>query len=208
MIPTTTTTSLIFLLLLHLTGCHRPPKAGKPPPVTPPGKLDIGFIMDISAATSRANFDRAVKLMRQFANHVSVSSGTSRFALLSINTTGKVQEHFLFNQIVNRECLLREIRKFSHTYMRIFTTYSFDFGVSLRRGLKILRSGSNQVLDQRSVYFLLTDSPSRLDAAVKEGGEEGGKEGTDSSSSFELYTVLLGDQKAAAMKNSSASIFR
>ena len=96
--------------------------------------------------------------------------------------------------------------------MRIFTTYSFDFGVSLQRGLKILRSGSNQVLDQRNVYFLLTDSPSRLDAASKEGGKEGGQEGdnrgTDSSSSFELHTVLLGEQNAAAMKNSSASIFR
>ena len=154
-------TSVFILIISHLTRYNNA-VARITKPVPP--KLDIGFIMDFTPRNNSQTFiRRSLKLMGEFANHLSVSPGTTRFAVVALKDA-KVNTHFLFQDCVNRECLLKNINKLykvksSSANKRIQTG---KFRRFLKKGIGVLRSSSNLVSDQRCITLILTSSSSIL----------------------------------------------
>ena len=92
--------SLGIIFLIQSTTCGRP------------SKVDVGFIVDVSSYMTKEDIRSAYEMIGKLANHLSISSGTTRFAIITVNNR-RVERQFLFKDIVNRECLMREIGEIS-----------------------------------------------------------------------------------------------
>lgn len=179
-----------FLLAAVLI-CTSPSTSSRPP------KIDLGVIVDTSAYMTNSTFNTAVQLIKNFANHLSISPSSTRVGVYTISN--ELVERFPFNKYVNRECLLAGIKVLSmKNRTLLFENRTMQIPIKSRQfyenrttellheGLSTLKRKSTEVFGQRRIFIFVTTSRIQMLKL---------KEKTIKSRDNDVYTILIGTNR-------------
>ncbi|XP_066919000.1 uncharacterized protein [Clytia hemisphaerica] len=116
---------------------------------SPPGPVELIFIIDKSGSIGRKNFALSLKFVQELTRFFSISPSTTRVAAISYSTS--VRTEFQFNNYLNRECLTSAIRRIRYTAGATAT------GPALQQAITLFQSARRSA---KKVVFLLTDGKS------------------------------------------------
>uniref|UniRef100_A0A7M5V391 VWFA domain-containing protein n=2 Tax=Clytia hemisphaerica TaxID=252671 RepID=A0A7M5V391_9CNID len=114
-------------------------------------KIDLVFIIDESEGMSEKDLQTAVKTTFKLLKHFSISPGTTRVGLYTVGENFK--KHFQFRDHVNRECVMKNIRKLVlKTSQR-----NENFTENLRTGIDEIKEKHTDIEGQRRIYLYITN---------------------------------------------------
>jgi len=156
---------------------RRPTKDGRPE------KIDLTFIVDESERMGEENLRNSVKIILKLLKHFSISPGTTRVGLYTVGN--KWKKHFEFRDHVNRECLMKSLKKI---IFKLRGSNREKYVHFLRTGLAKLKEKHTDIEGQRRIYLYLTNNAD--DKKLLEGELELNLE--------DEFTILLFEEEHAS----------
>ncbi|XP_066922945.1 uncharacterized protein [Clytia hemisphaerica] len=135
-------------------------------------KIDLVFIIDESEGMSKNDFEISVKAMYKLLKHFSISPGTTRVGLYTVGR--KFKKHFEFRDHVNRECVMKSIRKL----VLKTSPRNKNFTENLRTGFDEIKEKHTDIEGQRLIYLYITNKPEDVKLINSEVELENGSEMT------------------------------
>ena len=120
--------------------------------ITLPPKIDLGLVLDISSDMGKENIAKAATMLDELLDRLSISPGTTRVALYTIDND--IKEIFDFQKHVNRRCIVRAINNVTIYY----GDKDYNFLKVLVKTFQIMHKKSKSVDNQRRIYLFLTNS--------------------------------------------------
>ena len=130
-----------FGLLLWGVRCKLPPR------------IDLGFVIDTSMSTDDGK--RAINFVEQLLEHLSISPGTTRVALYTVDAL--ITKNFRFKTHVNRECVYKALKNLAFSEDK-----TDDFQTMLTTVFEDFESQSRDVINQRRIYLFVTNTPDEI----------------------------------------------
>ncbi|XP_065666234.1 uncharacterized protein LOC101239471 isoform X2 [Hydra vulgaris] len=131
-----------ILILFNEDSCKRPPR------------IDLGFVIDTSMNADDGK--RAIHFVEQLLEHFSISPGTTRVALYTVDAL--VTKNFRFKTHVNRECVYKALKKVDFSE----EDKTDDFQLMLTAVFEDFEVQSRDVINQRRIYIFVTNAPEEI----------------------------------------------